>query len=439
MAIPRSCVLALLFASFLSLATAQQPASAAPKREPALDVTSMDRSVDPCVDFFQYSCGGWIKANPIPPDQSSWNTYSKMHDENLGRLRGILEAAEAPDATRSAAAQKIGDYYSSCMDEKAIEAKGAEPLKPELERITKLGSKAQLADVAALMVDDNVLFRFDSTQDFRDATQVIAEADQGGLGLPDRDYYLKEDAKSVELRKAYVAHVQKMFELLGDAAETAAAEAQTVMRIETAMAKGSMTRVERREPKNLDHKMTSGELEKITPDFQWQVYFTKVGLPSLASLNVASPGFFKVLNEELAKENLADWKIYLRWHLVHADAPFLSSVFLNENFAFYGKTLRGQQELQPRWKRCTQGVDGDLGEALGQVYVEKYFSPEAKQEALKMVKEIDAAMERDINSLPWMSAATKQQALVKLHGMANKIGYPDKWRDYSKLDYRARR
>ena len=394
----------------------------------------MDRSVDPCVDFFQYSCGGWIKRNPIPPDQSSWSTYSKMQDENRGRLRGILETAAAPDGTRNAASQKIGDYYSSCMDEKAIETKGTEPLKPELERIAKLGSKADLADVAAVMIDDNVFFRFDSIQDFRDATQVIGEADQGGLGLPDRDYYLKEDAKSVELRKAYVVHVQKMFELLGDSSKTAEQEAQTVMRIETALAKGSMTRVERREPKNLDHKMTSVELEKITPDFQWQGYFAKVGLPSLASLNVASPGFFKVLNEELTKENLADWQTYLRWHLVHADAPFLSSAFLNENFAFYGKTLRGQQELQPRWKRCTEEVDGNLGEALGQVYVEKYFSPEAKQEALKMVKEIETEMERDIDSLPWMSATTKQQALVKLHGMANKIGYPDKWRDYSKLD-----
>ncbi|MGA9304312.1 MAG: M13 family metallopeptidase [Candidatus Sulfotelmatobacter sp.] len=427
-------VLASLFFLTYSFASAQQSAAPPSKPEPALDVTSMDRSVDPCVDFFKYSCGGWIKSNPIPPDQSSWDTYSKMQDENRARLRGILDAAAVPDLARNAATQKIGDYYSSCMDEKAIEAKGTDPLKPGLERIAKIGSKAEIADVAAAMVHSNALFRFDSTQDFRDANQVIAEADQGGLGLPDRDYYVKEDAKSVDLRKAYVAHVQKMFELLGDQPGTAAAEAQTVMRIETALAKGSMTRVERREPKNLDHKMTTGELEKISPDFQWQVYFTKVGLPSLASLNVVAPGFFKAMNEELNKESLADWKIYLRWHLVHADAPFLSSALLNENFAFYGKTLRGQQELQPRWKRCTENVDDDLGEALGQVYVEKYFSPQAKQEALKMVKEIEAAMQQDINSLPWMSAATKQQALIKLHGMANKIGYPDKWRDYSKLE-----
>ncbi|MFZ0772017.1 MAG: M13 family metallopeptidase [Candidatus Sulfotelmatobacter sp.] len=433
MALVRTCFIATMIASLLSLARAQQPAAAS-QHEPALDVTSMDRSVDPCVDFFQYSCGGWIKSNPIPADQSSWDTYSKMQDENRVRLREILETAAAPDAKRDASAQKIGDYYASCTDEKVIEAKGVAPLNPGLEQISQIGSKAEIADVAAAMVDDNVLFGFGSTQDYRDASQVIAEADQGGLGLPDRDYYLKEDAKSADLRKAYVAHVQKMFELLGDQPAAAAAEAQAVMRIETALAKGSMTRVERRDPKNLDHKMTSGDFEKISPDFPWQVYFTKVGLPALGSLNVTSPNFFKALNEEIQKESLADWKVYLRWHLVHAYAPFLSSAFLNENFAFYGKTLRGQQELQPRWKRCTENVDRDLGEALGRVYVEKYFSPEAKQQALKMVKEIDAAMAQDIDSLTWMSAATKQQALVKLHGMANKIGYPDKWRDYSKLE-----
>jgi putative endopeptidase len=415
-------------------AAAQETPAAPAAHEPALDVTSMDRSIDPCADFFQYSCGGWIKRNPIPPDQSSWDTYSKMQDENRARLRGILETESAPDPKRTPAEQKIGDYYSSCVDEKAIEARGVESLKPDFDRIASIDSKAQIADVAAVMVDDNVLFRFGSTQDFRDASQQIAEADQGGLGLPDRDYYLKDDAKSVELRKQYVEHVQRMFALLGDPVQTAQAEAETVMRIETALAKGSQTRVERREPKNLDHKMTSTEFEKIAPDFQWKVYFAKVGLPSIESLNVASPNFFKALNEALAKESLADWKIYLRWHLVHADAPFLSSAFVNENFSFYGKTLRGQEELQPRWKRCTENVDDDLGEALGQVYVEKYFSPQAKQEAVKMVKEIETAMQQDIESLPWMSAATKQQALVKLHAMANKIGYPDKWRDYSKLE-----
>jgi len=432
MMIRRMSLVVLAVSSLVSLAIAQQ--TSATQHEPVLDVTSMDRSIDPCVDFFAYSCGGWIKNNPIPPDQSSWDTYSKMQDQNLAQLRGILEDASAPEPNRNTVTQKIGDYYASCTDEKAIEANGMDPLKPGLDRIANLDSKAEIADVAAAMTDDNVLFRFDSIQDYRDANQVVADADQGGLGLPDRDYYTKQDAKSQELRKAYLAHVQKMFELLGDNPETAAAEAQTVMRIETGLANGAMTRVERRDPKSLDHKLTTGELEKIAPDFHWQVYFSKVGLPSLGSLNVAVPNFFKTVNSEIEKESLQDWKTYLRWHLVHANAAHLSSAFLNENFAFYGKTLQGQEQLKPRWKRCTEYVDDYLGEALGQAYVEKYFSPQARQEAQKIVKEIQAAMEQDINSLPWMSAPTKQQALTKLHAMADKIGYPDKWRDYSKLE-----
>jgi len=427
----RGVLFALLLAVPFVVSSAQQ---AAEPHTPALDVTAMDRSIDPCVDFFAYVCGGWIKNNPIPPDQSAWDLYSKMEDENKTKLREILEASSSPDANRTAVNQKIGDYYASCMDEKAIEAKGADPLKPQLDRIANISSKVELADAASAMSIDNVLFRFYSIQDYRDASQVVANADQGGLGLPDRDYYLKTDSKSEELRKAYVAHVQKMFELLGDKPDTAATEAQTVMRIETALAKGSMTRVERRDPKSLDHKLSSGDLRKISPDFQWDVYFTKVGLPSLASLNVSAPNFFKTLNGEIDKESLPDWKTYLRWHLVHAGAAQLSSPFLNENFAFYGKTLQGQQELKPRWKRCTEYVDDYLGEALGQAYVEKYFPPEAKQKALTIVNEIRTAMEQDINSLDWMSPATKQQALTKLHAMANKIGYPDKWRDYSKLE-----
>jgi endothelin-converting enzyme/putative endopeptidase len=430
MKVLRFGVIAVLVNFWLSLATHAQQST----HTPALDVTAMDRMIDPCIDFFKYACGGWIKNNPIPPDQSSWDLYSKMEDENKDKLRGILEAAASPDSGRNPVNQKIGDYYASCMDEKAIEDKGIDPLKPELDRIAKIGSKTELADVASAMSTDNVMFRFESIQDFRDASQVVANADQGGLGLPDRDYYLKTDAKSEELRKAYAAHVQKMFELLGEAPATAAAEAQTVMRIEMDLAKGSLTRVERRDPKNLDHKLTSAELEKISPEFQWQVYFTKVGLPSLSSLNVAVPNFFKTLNEEIGKNSLDDWKTYLRWHLVHSNAAHLSSPFLNENFAFYGKTLQGQQQLKPRWKRCTEDVDDYLGEALGQAYVEKYFPPQAKEQALKVVNEIRAAMEQDIKSLTWMSPATKEQALTKLHAIANKIGYPDKWRDYSKLD-----
>jgi len=439
MANPRIRFFSLTLSSvffFLSLAHAQRPSA---PHEPALDVTSMDRSVDPCVDFFQYSCGGWIKSNPIPADKSSWDTYSKMQDENTARLRGILEEAAAGGAGRNAVTQKIGDYYASCMDEKAVDVAGIKPLQPYLDAIAALRTKADLAQVAADAAYTShyrrsTLFFFSSDQDAKDSAQVIAEAFQGGLGLPDRDYYFKDDAKSQELRKQYVAHVQKMFELLGDKPEVAAAESQTVMRIETALAKGSMTRVEMRDPQKLYHKMTAAELQTLAPNFQWSTYFTKAGLPALASLNVATPGFFKALSEEIDKEDLASWKTYMRWHLVHAAAASLSDTYVNTDFEFYGKTLQGTQQIEPLWKRCSQRVDNQLGEALGQAYVEKYFGPEAKQKALQMVKEIEAAMEQDINALPWMSAATKPRALEKLQAVANKIGYPDKWRDYSKLE-----
>jgi endothelin-converting enzyme/putative endopeptidase len=424
-------VLALAFLACLSEAVNAQQSSS---HTPVLDITAMDRTIDPCVDFFHYACGGWIKNNPIPPDQSSWDLYSKMADENKEKLRGILEAASAPDPGRKAVNQKIGDYYASCMDEKAIEAKGADPLKPALQRIAGIQSKAEIADVKSTLIGANVLFPIDSIQDFRDATQVIANIDQGGLGLPDRDYYTKDDPKSRELRDAYLAHVRKMFELLGDSPNVSASEARTVMRIETSLAKGSMTRVQRRDPKNLDHKMTGAELEQLSPLFRWSTFFARVGLPSLQSLNVSSPNFFKELNGVLEKESLDDLKTYMRWHLLHSSARSLSSAFLNEDFAFYGKTLQGQQQLKPRWKRCTEYVDDYLGEALGQAYVEKYFPPEAKQQALIIVNQIRGAMAERIDSLTWMSPATKQQALAKLHAMANKIGYPDKWRDYSKLE-----
>ncbi|GAC1511689.1 MAG: M13 family metallopeptidase [Terriglobales bacterium] len=411
-------------------------AQSAPVQEPVLDVRSMDTSVDPCSDFFTYSCGGWLKKNPIPPDQTSWSVYSKMADENKIILRDILERASAPGQSDDAAGKKIGDYYAACMDDKAIEAAGIGPLKPDFERIERLQSKREIAPVTAALIDDNALFNFRSDQDFKNSSQVIAEADQGGLGLPDRDYYLKDDAKSEELRRAYLAHLQKTFELLGDPAATAATEAQTVMRIETAFAKASLTRVERRDPQKIYHKMNVAELESLSPAFDWKTFFAISGTPSVQSLNVATPEFFKGMSAELEKEDLASWKVYLRWHLVHENAPFLSSAFVNANFDFFGKTLAGAEQLQPRWKRCVSYVDDDLGEALGKVYVEKAFSPEAKERSLKLVKQIEAAMQCDIEALPWMTPATKQQALEKLHTVVNKIGYPDRWRDYSALEIR---
>jgi len=401
---------------------------------PVLDESSMDRSVDPCADFFAYSCGGWIKNNPIPLEQASWGAYGKVQDQNRVQLRGLLESAASETGERPAYRAKIGDYYAACTDEKTIDGLGARPLKQSLQAIGDLSSKNDLAALVGAMADQSALFNFRSDQDYKDSSAVLAEADQGGLGLPDRDYYVRDDAKSEELRKAYLAHVEKMFELLGHTPEAAATEAKTVMRIETELARGSLTQVERRDPKSLYHKMTVDEVEKLTPNFHWKVYFTKVGLPALKSLNVETPAFFHTLSEQIDKEDLPAWRAYLQWHLVHANARFLSSAFVNENFNYFGKTLQGRQELQPRWKRCVVDVDNDLGEALGQAYVEKYFSPDAKRQVVTMVAEIEAAMQQDIQALSWMSDDTKKSALEKLHAVANKIGYPDHWRDYSKLD-----
>ena len=407
--------------------------SAASSHASVLDVTSIDTNVDPCTDFFAYSCGSWLQNNPIPPDKTSWGVGGKLADQNRALLREILEEAASGGPGRDPVKQKIGDYYSACMDEKAIETAGASPLKSDLERINKMRSKREMARVVAAMPGLNVPFAFQSDQDYKNSSQVIAQVDQSGLGLPDRDYYLNTDAKSVELRQAYSAHVQKMFQLLGDSPEAAATEAQTVLRMETALARGSLTQVERRDPKLLYHKMKRRELEGISPSFRWKEYFSLAGQPGLQSLNVAAPEFFKTMDATLKKESLENWKAYLRWHLVDANAPYLSSAFVDADFDFFGKTLTGVQQIEPRWKRCVNYVDNDLGEALGQAYVERAFPPQAKQRAQKLVKQIEAAMEQDIDGVSWMSPATKQQALAKLHALANKIGYPDKWRDYSAL------
>lgn len=397
-------------------------------------VTSMDKSADPCVDFYQFACGGWIKNNPIPPDQSIWSRFGELAERNREELRGILEnAAKAPN--RDANEQKIGDYYSTCMDEAAIEKKGAAVLKPEFDHINGLRDKAALPALMAYLHGQgiNALFDFGSGADFKNAKQVIGQADQGGLSLPDRDYYLKDDPKSVELRKQYLQHVANMFKLLGDAPDKAAAEATAVMNVETALAKGSGDRVERRDPERVYHKMPVTEWQSLTPSFSVTRYLTSVGAPAMDSLNVVEPNFFKALDAELKSASMDDLKTYLRWHLVHSQAESLPKAFQDENFDFYGKTLRGTKELQPRWKRCVAAVDGDLGEALGRVFVEKYFPPEAKARTLKMVNQLEAALRQDITELPWMSEVTKKQALIKLAAIQNKIGYPAKWRDYTAL------
>ena len=403
---------------------------------PSLDVNSMDKSVDPCVDFYQYSCGGWQKNNPIPPDQTSWSVYSKLYQDNLNFLRSILEHAASPDNERDALAQKIGDFYGACMDESTVETRGLAAVQPDLDGITRLKSAKEITPLIARLqftYGRTILFTQGSTQDPDDSEQQIAEIDQGGLGLPDRDYYTKDDAKSKEIRERYVAHVQKLFELMGESSQIAKKNAETVMRMETALAKAQLTRVDRRDPYKLKHKMKIAELSQIAPNLNWQDYYRDLKYPNFEILNVATPDYFKEVNAEMTTEPLANWKTYLRFHVVDSFSPYLSSKFVDENFEFYRKYLRGAKEQQPRWKRCVQYTDRNLGEALGQIYVQKVFSPELKASTLDMVRRIEDAMEQRIRELDWMSPETKQQALTKLAGIRNKIGYPDKWRDYSSV------
>ena len=399
----------------------------------------MDRSVDPCVDLYHYSCGGWQKKNPIPPDQTSWSVYAKLHLDNLNFLRGVLEEAAKPNPQRSAVEQKTGDFYAACMDEATVEKRGMTPIRGELDAISHIKSAKDLVPALAHLqftfrqysYTSSMLFEAGSSQDPDDSEQQIADVDQGGLGLPDRDYYTNTDAKSKETRERYVQHVQKVFELAGENAAEAKRDAETVMRMETSMAEASQTRVQRRDPHNLVHKMKVGDLEKLAPNFDWTGYFHELQYPQLPVLNVDSPEFMKRVNSLMASEPVENWKTYLRFHVVDTSSPFLSSKFVQENFEFYRKYLHGVEEMQPRWKRCVQYTDYDLGEALGQVYVAKVFSPELKQATLDMVQRIEKAMSERIEALDWMSPETKKQAMAKLAGIRNKIGYPDKWRDYS--------
>ena len=414
--------------------TAQTPAR--PAATPAqLDLTALDKSVNPCVDFFHYACGTWLKNNPIPADQATWGRFSELAERNREILHQILEDASKPAANRDATTQKIGDYYAACMDEKAIDARGLAPLQPELDRIRNLKDKSQIAEEIAHLhaIGVGALFQFNSGQDFKDSSSVIAQFDQGGLLLPDRDYYLKDDAKSVELRQKYVAHIQRMLELAGENPGQAKADAAAVMQIETALAKGSLDLVSRRDPEKVYHKISRQELAALSPAFRWNEYFTAAAAPSFQSINVSYPDFVKAINAEIESASLADWKTYLTWQLVHSAAPFLPTPFTQENFNFYGKTLAGTEAMRPRWKRCVDFTDQELGEALGRKYVDLTFGAEGKERTLKMVDAIEKALGQDIQQLPWMTPATKAQAMIKLKAITNKIGYPDRWRDYSSV------
>jgi putative endopeptidase len=430
-------LLLLLAVTLTVSAQTEKPLTSFPYT-PGLDINSVDKTADPCVDFYQYSCGGWKKNNPIPADQARWSVYGKLYQDNQQFLWGILDQLSKQTRGRNANQQKIGDYFGACMDEAAVNKLGAKPLRPYLDRIGAMQSTkdlpALLAGLQTSLEARGLFFNFRSDQDFENSQNVIAFADAGGLGLPDRDYYTKSDAKSVEIRSKYLFHVQKMFELLGDEPDVAKAEATKIMEVETALAKASVTRVERRDPYKIFHKVDFKGLQAMTPDFDWSIYINDIGLPAQNTFNVTEPAFYAELDKQLKTLNLDDIKTYLRWHAVNAAAPYLSDEFVNENFNFFRKTLRGVPELRPRWKRCVTLVDDQLGEALGQEFVARAFSPELKQKTSLMTRQIEHSMEEEINNLDWMGPATKQQALEKLHIIVNKIGYPDKWRDYSSVE-----
>jgi endothelin-converting enzyme/putative endopeptidase len=415
---------------------APQPLTAMPY-SPSLDVTSLDKTVDPCVDFYKFSCGGWQKNNPIPADQASWSVYAKLGNENQQFLWGILEEDAKPSAKRTSVQQKVGDYFQACMNTAAIDALGDKPVRAQLEAIDGLKTRAELVAALTYLHRRNAgsfFFGARTGQDAVDSSLIIVELGAGGLGLPDRDYYTKTDPKSVKIREQYVAYIQQLMGLAGESPEQAKADADATLKIETELAKASLTRVQRRDPHATYHVMTVAELSKLAPSLDWPAYFKVQGAPGLATLNVSQPEFMKAVQAELATEDVAALKGYLRFHLLTAAAPNLSHNFEQANFDFFSKTLRGTPQMPPRWKTCTRAVDRNLGEALGQEFVARTFTPETKAKTQLMTEQIETAMQHEIEGLDWMSPQTKAEALRKLHAIRNKIGYPEKWRDYTTLE-----
>jgi endothelin-converting enzyme/putative endopeptidase len=409
-------------------------ANSSKKAAPGFSLDNIDKTVDPCVDFYQYACGNWMKSTEIPADQPEWVSFIEVDERNKDVLRDILEKAAKGGANRTPIEQKIGDFYGACMDEKAADAKGIEPLTPELEKIAGVKDKSALIDVIAHdhMIGTGALFNFYSNSDLHNADQVIAYIDQGGLTLPDRDYYIKDDPKQVEMRKNLTDYITQVFTLAGQSPEKAAQSAKTVLSIETEVAKAEMDRTLRRDPKNRDHKMTTEQAAALAPNFYLTRYFKDVDAPSFSDLNVSNPEFFKQVNGVIESESLDSLKTYVTWHLLHSVAPWLSKPYVDANFKLT-QALTGQGEIQARWKRCVDATDGALGEALGEKYVDVTFGPEGKARMLTMVDALEVSLDQDIQALSWMSDTTKKQAKVKLQAIRNKIGYPDVWRDYSSL------
>lgn len=422
------CVLALLAA-----ASAQTTAI-----HPGIDVSAMDTSAHPCDNFYQFACGRWNATHPIPADESVWGRFNGLENRNQRELRGLLQRAAAKGRAGSRIQREVGTFYAACMNTQQVNALGLQPIRPQLERIAAIRNRRQLIAEAGRLEKTGipVLFSFGASPDMKDSAMTIAVAGQGGLGLPNRDYYTRTGAKARALRAKYIAYVAKVFRLLGDAPARAAREARAVMSLETAMARASMRLAAERNPHNVYHKMTQAGLQRLAPAVDWEVYFRAAGAPAIASINVRQPKFFTALNRALRSQPLSAWKNYLRFHLANSTAPYLARPIETASFDFYGRVLTGQKVQQPRWKRCVRYTDRDLGEALGQLYVEKYFPPATKRRATQMVAALQRSLAADIQSLTWMSAATKRRALVKLHAVMKKIGYPSRWRNYSSVRLR---
>ena len=436
---------------FIALAILAAACSTAPKKPPVVeppppkafigphgfDLEQIDRSVSPCDDFYQYSVGGWIKAHPLPSTYSRFGRFEEVAERNRDTLRAILEAsAKDTKAERGSNTQKVGDFWAACTNEAAIEAQGIAPIKAELDRIDAIKTREEIVDEIHHQQQRGIapLFRFSAQNDFKNSQLIIATVSQGGLGLPDRDYYLRDDEKFKKTREQYVEHEAKMLELAGSDHATARADAERTLALETQLAQASMARVEMRKPENVYHITPVSELVSLAPQFDWPAFFSSIGLTDLRSLNVSQPEFFKEANRLLAEAPIESWKAYLKTNLLDSAAPYLSTPFVNEDFAFRGQTLSGQKEIQPRWQRCVRSADTTIGEILGQEYVKRAFTPEAKQKMSELIDNLVAALHEDIPTLNWMGPQTKQAALAKLDAFRRRIGYPDKWIDYSSVN-----